>query len=110
MALKLKIRKGDEVIVITGKDKGKKGEVTKVIPQDNKVIISGINVVKKHTKPSKLSPHGGIIPKEMPISISNVAHIDPKTDMPTKIGLKLLADGKKIRYAKRSGEVIDNLK
>ncbi|WP_039455048.1 50S ribosomal protein L24 [Candidatus Jidaibacter acanthamoebae] len=110
MALKLKMRKGDKVIIITGKDKGKKGEVIKVLPTDNKVVVSGLNIAHKHVKPSKTNPQGGIIPKEMPLNISNVAHVDPKTDMPTKVGFKFLADGKKIRYAKRSGEVIDNLK
>jgi large subunit ribosomal protein L24 len=107
---KLKIKKGDKVVVTTGKDKGKKGEIIKVFPKLNKVLVTGINVVKKHTKPSKLNPQGGIIPKEMPIAVSNVACLDPKTDLPTKVGFKLLKDGKKVRYAKKSGEIIDNVK
>ena len=107
---KIKIRKGDSVIVLTGKDKGKKGQVSKVIPSERKLLIGGINVVKRHTKPSRLNPNGGIVSKEMPISVSNVAMLDPKTDQPTRVGYKLLADGKKVRFAKKSGEVIDNVK
>ena len=104
--MKLKIKKGDKVIVITGKDKGKTGEVTKVLVQENKVIVSGINMVKRHTKPSQESA-GGIISKEMPIQISNVAYIDPKTNKPTRLGIKVDKDGHKVRFAKKSGEVVD---
>ncbi|MFY9589488.1 50S ribosomal protein L24 [Rickettsia endosymbiont of Halotydeus destructor] len=103
--IKLKVKKGDEVIVITGKYKGKKGKILKVFPEDNKIIVSGINLVKKHTKPSQVS-EGGIITKELPIHISNVAHIDPKTGQSTKVGFKILADGSKVRVAKKSGEII----
>lgn len=110
MALKLKVKKGDKVVVTAGKDKGKKGEVIKVIPTENKVVVAGVNVAKKHMKPTKFNPQGGIVDKEMPLDISNVAHLDPKTDMPTRVGFKFLADGTKVRFAKRSGEVIDNLK
>jgi len=104
--MKLKIKKGDKVIVITGKDKGKTGEVTKVLVQENKVIISGINIAKRHTKPSQESA-GGIISKEMPIHISNVAYVDPKTSKPTRLGIKVDKDGRKVRVAKKSGEVVD---
>jgi len=104
--MKLKIKKGDKVIVITGKDKGKTGEVTKVLVQENKVIVSGINVAKRHTKPSQESA-GGIISKEMPIQISNVAYVDPKTNKPTRLGIKIDKDGRKVRVAKKSGEVVD---
>lgn len=103
--IKFKIKKGDEVIVITGKNKGKKGQVLKILPKENRAVVSGINVVKKHTKPSKVS-EGGIIQKELPIHISNIAHIDPKTGVPTKVGFKILADGSKVRVAKKSGEII----
>ncbi len=106
MAIKLKIRKGDRVIVITGKDKGKTGSVLSVAPKDNKAVVQGINVSKRHTKQSA-SQEGGIISKEMPIHISNLAHIDPKDDKPTRVGFKTLEDGAKVRVAKRSGEVID---
>ena len=104
--MKLKIKKGDKVIVITGKDKGKTGEVTKVLVQENKVIVSGINMVKHHTKPSQESA-GGIISKEMPIQISNVAYVDPKTNKPTRLGVKMDKNGRKVRFAKKSGEVVD---
>ena len=104
--MKLKIKKGDKVIVITGKDKGKTGEVTKVLVQENKVIVAGINMAKRHTKPSQESA-GGIISKEMPIQISNVAYVDPKTNKPTRLGIKIDKDGHKVRFAKKSGEVVD---
>ena len=104
--MKLKIKKGDKVIVITGKDKGKTGEVTKVLVQENKVIVSGINIAKRHTKPSQESA-GGIISKEMPIHISNVAYVDPKTNKATRLVIKMDKDGRKVRVAKKSGEVVD---
>lgn len=99
-----KIKKGDQVCVISGKDKGKSGEVLSVSPKQCKVIVKEINMVKKHTKPSPQNA-GGIISKEMPIHISNVSHIDPITKKQTKVGFKLV-DGKKVRFAKKSGEVI----
>ena len=102
---KLKIKKGDKVQVVTGKNKGKVGDVTKVFPSESKVIVSGVNLAKKHTKPSKTS-EGGIIQKELPIHVSNVSHVDPKTNEITKIGYKTLEDGKKVRFAKKSGEII----
>lgn len=101
-----KIRKGDTVVVLAGKDKGKRGEVVKAIPTDNRVIVQGVNVVKRHTRASATN-QGGIIPKEAPINVSNVAHIDPKDDKPTRVGFKVLEDGRKVRFAKRSGEILD---
>ena len=106
MAAKFKIRKGDSVIVRTGRDKGKRGDVLKVMPAESRVIVQGVNMVKRHTKPSQAGP-GGIVEKEAPIHISNVAHVDPKDDKATRIGFKVLDDGRKVRFAKRSGEVID---
>ncbi|EER22608.1 MULTISPECIES: 50S ribosomal protein L24 [spotted fever group] len=103
--IKLKVKKGDEVVVITGKHKGKKGKILKVFPEDSKVIVSGVNLVKKHTKPNQMS-EGRIITKELPIHISNIAHIDPKTGNPTKVAFKFLEDGSKVRVAKKSGEII----
>ena len=103
---KLKIKKGDKVVVITGRDKGKVGEVKKVMPTENRVIVDGVNIIKRHTRPSAGDP-GGIVEKEASIHVSNVAYVDPKTDKPTRIGYKTLEGGRKVRYAKRSGEVID---
>lgn len=105
---KLKIKKGDQVIVLTGKDKGKKGEVLKVLPSLMKVLVSGVGIVKKHMKPSRANPNGGIIPMEKPVHYSNVSIIDPKVGTATKIGFKILEDGKKVRFARKSKEVIDN--
>jgi large subunit ribosomal protein L24 len=103
---KLKIKKGDRVVVITGKDKGRTGEVLKVIPKENRVVVQGINVVKRHTRPAMGNP-GGIVEKEGTIHVSNVAHIDPKDNKPTRVGYKQLEDGRKVRVARRSGEVLD---
>lgn len=105
MATKLKIRKGDKVQVVTGRDKGKQGEVTKVLPSEHKVVVSGVNVAKRHTRPTQFAA-GGIIEKELPIDISNVAHLDPKDGKPTRVGFKIEGD-KKVRVAKRSGQSID---
>jgi|TARA_B100000315_G_scaffold102577_1_gene94130 large subunit ribosomal protein L24 len=102
-----KIKKGDRVVVLTGRDKGKNGEVLRVITGDGRVIVQGVNIAKRHTRPTQASP-GGIIDKELPIAISNLAHLDPKDDKPTRVGFKILDDGRKVRYAKRSGEVIDS--
>lgn len=107
MMMSKKFKRGDKIIVIAGKDKGKHGEIIKVITAKNKVIASGINIVKKHVKPNKNMPGGGIISKEMPIDISNLSHIDPKTGLPTRVGFKFLEDGRKVRYAKKSGELIE---
>lgn len=106
--IKMKIKKGDQVVVTTGKDKGKTGRVLRAIPQDQKVLVAGVNTVKRHTKPSR-GGDGGIITKEMPIHVSNVAHIDPKSGKPTKVGIKILKDGSKARVAKKSGETINNV-
>ena len=106
MATKFKIRKGDKVVVITGKDKGKQGEVIQMIPSENRAVVRGINMAKRHTRQTA-QQEGGIISKEMPIQISNLALRDPKDGKPTRVGYKMLADGKKVRFAKRSGEVID---
>jgi len=106
MAVKMKIRKGDKVVVITGKDKGKQGEVVQMIPSENRAVVRGVNVAKRHTRQTA-SQEGGIIAKEMPIHVSNLALRDPKDGKPTRVGYKMLADGKKVRIAKRSGEVID---
>ncbi len=104
--MKLKLKKGDKVIVTTGKDKGKTGEITTVFPKENKVIVGGVNMVKRHTKPSQESA-GGIISKEMPIHVSNVALVDPKTGKASRVGYKVEKDGHKVRVAKKSGEVVD---
>ena len=103
---KLKIKKKDRVIVIAGKDKGKTGEVTAVLPEANRVVVSGINMIARHTKPSQGNPQGGIVRREASIHISNVAHIDPKSSKPTRVGFKMVKD-EKVRFARRSGEVID---
>jgi large subunit ribosomal protein L24 len=104
--VKLKIRKGDRVVVITGKDKGKKGEVIKVMPAENRVIVRGVAVVRRHQRQTA-TQEGGIISKEGPIHVSNVALEDPKDGTPTRVGYKFLKDGRKVRFAKRSGEIID---
>lgn len=103
---KLKYRRGDRVLVQTGKDKGKRGEILKVLPKDQRLIVQGVNMIKRHTRPSQTA-QGGIIEKEAPIHVSNVAHLDPKDDKPTKVGFKFLEDGSKVRFARRSGEIID---
>jgi len=103
---KLRIKKGDNVVVITGRDKGKMGEVLRVFPADSRIIVQGVNIAKRHTRPRMGDP-GGIVEKELTIHISNVAHIDPRSRRPTRIGYKHLTDGRKVRFARRSGEVID---
>ncbi|MEL0113297.1 MAG: 50S ribosomal protein L24, partial [Rickettsiales bacterium] len=95
------------VQVIAGKDKGKQGEILRVLTAKERAVVQGVNVARRHTRPSQTSP-GGIVNKEMPIAVSNLAHIDPKDDKPTRVGFKFLDDGRKVRFAKRSGEVIDN--
>ena len=100
------MRKGDRVAVLAGRDKGKRGEILRVIPKEDRVVVQGVNMVKRHRKPSNMSP-GGIDEFEAPIHVSNVAHIDPESDKPTRIGFKLTEDGTKVRYAKRSGDMID---
>jgi large subunit ribosomal protein L24 len=101
-----KIRKGDTVVVTTGRDRGKKGEVLKVMPKKSRALVSGVNMVKRHTRPSQ-SQAGGIVEKEASINLSNLAHVDPKDGKATRVGFKTLDDGRKVRFAKRSGEVID---
>jgi large subunit ribosomal protein L24 len=103
---KLKIRKGDHVVVITGKDKGKKGEVLKVMPAENRAVVKGVAMVRRHQRQTA-AQEGGIISKEAPIHISNLAIEDPKDGSPTRVGYKFLKDGRKVRFARRSGEVID---
>ncbi len=103
---KLKIKKGDQVVVLTGRNKGDKGEVLKVLAETSRVLVQGVNMVTKHSKPSAMSA-GGIEKVERPIHISNVAVADPKTGKPARIGYKTLKDGKKVRVAKASGETID---
>jgi large subunit ribosomal protein L24 len=103
---KLKIRKGDKVVVLAGRDKGKKGEVVKVFPAENRAVVRGVNVVRKHQKQTP-NQEGGIVPKEAPIHLSNIAIEDPKDGEPSRIGYRILEDGRKVRFAKRSGEVID---
>lgn len=106
MATKMKIRRDDEVIVTAGKDKGVKGIITKVFPKENRVIVSGVNVVRKHIRPSASSPEGGIKDMEKSIHASNVQIFDAKTDKPSRVGFKLV-EGKKIRFAKASGESLE---
>lgn len=105
----LKIKKGDHVIVLAGRDKGKHGEVIKVVPKENRAFVRGVNMVRRHQKQSA-STEGGIISKEASIQLSNLALEDPKDGKPTRVGFKFLEDGKKVRFAKRSGEVIPESK
>ncbi len=102
-----KIKKGDKVVVLSGKDKGKHGEVTKAFPKDSKVLVGGINMMTRHKKPSQQDPNGGLIRMEAPMHVSKVAIEDPKTGKPTRVGFKVLEDGTKVRVAKRSGVQID---
>ncbi|MBA4172191.1 MAG: 50S ribosomal protein L24 [Hyphomicrobium sp.] len=106
----LKIKKGDHVIVLAGRDKGKHGEVVEMRPKENRAIVRGVNVVRKHTKQSAQNPDGGIISKEAAIHVSNLAVEDPKDGKPTRVGFKVLEDGKKVRVSKRSGEIIPEKK
>lgn len=101
------VKKGDRVVVIAGKDKGKTGEVLRALPKESRVVVDGVNVVKRHTRPSAANPQGGIVENPAPIHVSNIAHADPKDGKPTRVGAKILEDGRKVRVAKRSGEVID---
>ena len=104
--VKLRLKKGDKVIVLAGRDKGKRGEILRVLAAENRAVVQGVNQVKRHTKPSPATP-GGIVAKEMPIHLSNLAIEDPKDGKPTRVGYKILADGTKVRIAKRSGEVLN---
>ncbi|MGD8779010.1 MAG: 50S ribosomal protein L24 [Ignavibacteria bacterium] len=107
----MKIQKDDTVIVIAGNNNGKTGKVLKVFPKDKKIIVEGVNIRKRHTKPNQQNPQGGIIEKEAPIHVSNVMLVDPKTNEPTRVGAKIIIDektGKKrrVRYSKVSGEML----
>ena len=106
MANTLKIKKGDRVKVITGRSKGKIGDVLRVMPTEQRVVVAGVNMIKRHTKPNR-NETGGIVERESAIHVSNVALLDPKTDKPTKVGFKFLEDGRKVRIARASGETID---
>ncbi|KAB2329643.1 50S ribosomal protein L24 [Cytobacillus gottheilii] len=100
------VKKGDKVMVISGKDKGKTGVILAAFPKQSRVLVEGVNVVKKHAKPSQVNPQGGIISQEAPVHVSNVMPVDPKSGEPTRVGYKTV-DGKKVRVAKKSGEVLD---
>ena len=102
-----KIKKGDRVQILAGRDKGKRGEVLAVNPGEERALVQGVNLVKRHRKPQGMGQPGGIQEKEAPIHLSNLALIDPKSDKPTRVGFRLLDDGKKVRVAKPSGEVLD---
>jgi len=106
MTSKMKIRKGDRVKVIAGRSKGKVGDVLRVLPAESRVVVAGVNMIKRHTKPGR-TEQGGIIEREAAIHVSNVALLDPKSDKPTKVGFKFLEDGRKVRFARASGETFD---
>jgi large subunit ribosomal protein L24 len=101
-----KIKKGDKVIVLAGRDRGRNGEVIRMLPSENRALVRGVNMIKRHTKQTAQS-EGGIISKEAPIHVSNLAVADPKDGKPTRVGFKVLDDGRKVRFAKRSGDLID---
>lgn len=102
-----RIRKGDTVVVISGADRGKRGEVLRVHPKDNRAVVQGVNIAKKHTKPKGMGQPGGIIEVEATIHLSNVKLVDPKTDKPTRVGFRVLEDGTKVRVAKATGNVVE---
>ncbi|WP_149536171.1 50S ribosomal protein L24 [Siccirubricoccus phaeus] len=102
-----KIKKGDTVEVLTGRDKGKRGEVLAVRPDETRALVQGVNIVKRHQKPTGMNQPGGIVEKEAAIHLSNLALIDPKTGKATRVGFRILEDGRKVRVAKPSGEVLD---
>jgi large subunit ribosomal protein L24 len=101
-----KIKKGDRVVVLAGKDKGRQGAVLRMLPKDERVVVEGLNMVQRHTRPTQADPQGGIKHKEAPLHVSNVALVDPKSGGPTKVGFRV-EGGKKVRFAKKSGEVIN---
>ena len=101
-----KIKKGDKVVVLTGRDSGRTGEVVQVMPKEDRALVRGVNMVKRHQRQT-MNQEGGIIQKEAPIQLSNLALADPKDGKPTRVGFKVLDDGRKVRFAKRSGDLID---
>jgi len=103
---KLKVKKGDNVVVISGRDKGKQGEVLRVFPSESRLVVQGVHVARRHTR-QRMGDPGGIVEKELTIHVSKVAHIDPTSGKPTRVGFKILDDGRKVRIARRSGEVLD---
>ena len=103
---KLKIKKGDNVVVLSGRDKGKSGEVLRVYPAEARAIVQGVHIARRHSKPRMGDP-GGIVEKELTIHVSNLAHVDPQSGKPTRVGYKFLEDGRKVRFARRSGEMLD---
>lgn len=107
MASKVHVKKGDTVLVITGKDAGHKGKVLRVLPKEQRVIVEKANIVKRHTRPTRSMPQGGIVEKEAPIHSSNVMLLCSKCSQPTRVGKKVLGDGKRVRVCKRCGEVLD---
>jgi large subunit ribosomal protein L24 len=106
MQPKMKIKKGDRVVVLSGRDRGKTGTVLRAIPTERRVVVEGVNMVKRHQRQT-MQAQGGVIEKEAPIHVSNVAHVDPQGGKATRVGFKVLDDGRKVRFAKRSGEIID---
>ena len=102
-----RIRKGDTVVVLSGSDRGKRGEVLQVRPKDERAVVKGVNIAKKHTKAQGMGQPGGIIEQEATIHLSNLALLDPKTDKPTRVGFRMLDDGRKVRFARGSGTVIE---
>ncbi|BBK30220.1 large subunit ribosomal protein L24 [Stella humosa] len=106
MSVKMKVKKGDRVVVIAGRDKGKVGTVLRAVPTELRVVVEGVNVVKRHQRQTARD-QGGVVEKEAAIHVSNVSHVDPKSNKPTRVGFKNLEDGRKVRVARRSGEVID---
>jgi large subunit ribosomal protein L24 len=102
-----RIKKGDKVLVISGTSKGSRGEVLRVIPSEDRAVVQGVAVAKHHTKPSRMGQEGGIIEREAAVHLSNLALIDPTTDKPTKVGFRVLEDGRKVRVARKSGAAID---
>jgi large subunit ribosomal protein L24 len=102
-----RIRKGDQVVVITGADRGKRGEVLSVLPKENRALVRGVNVAKHHVKPRGMGEQGGIIPKEATIHLSNIALLDPKTDAATRVGFRVLENGTKVRVARKTGNVFE---
>jgi large subunit ribosomal protein L24 len=104
--VKLRLKKGDKVVVLAGKDKGKHGEIVRMIPRELRAVVAGVNMIKRHTRQTQTTA-GGIIEREAPIHVSNLAIEDPRDGQPSRVGFKVLEDGRKVRFAKRSGEVID---